>query len=299
MSSTTIRSARVILVMVRATEPSAPARPTAAVRDSRVNQATRRPESIAACASASTRWVLPVPEGPVTARFSARPILIDTAVEDGLDDRDTDPPPAPTAPYSITPFDQWATGSPQPPAAPDLAPQQLRPGQNLVLPEPALTELTVEFRFTGDDADLTLLLLNAQHRVRADDDFVFYNQTVAAHGAARLLGKTRTTTSTTEQASIRLTAIPHDVHTIAIAVNMDVDEGLTCAALGDAALAITCPTARWQIPTPNDSQIRAMVLVEIYRYAVNGEPAWKLRAIGQGWADGLDGLARAHGVDIA
>jgi hypothetical protein len=73
MSSIMIRSARVILVMVRATEPSAPARPTAAVIDSRVNQATRRPVSIAAWARASTRWVFPVPDGPVTARFSWRP----------------------------------------------------------------------------------------------------------------------------------------------------------------------------------------------------------------------------------
>jgi restriction system protein len=26
---------------------------------------------------------------------------------------------------------------------------------------------------------------------------------------------------------------------------------------------------------------------------------WKLRAVGQGWADGLAGLARAHGVDVS
>ncbi|MFF7216484.1 hypothetical protein ACFZAU_39125 [Streptomyces sp. NPDC008238] len=31
----------------------------------------------------------------------------------------------------------------------------------------------------------------------------------------------------------------------------------------------------------------------------NGHPVWKLRAIGQGWADGLDALARDHGVTIA
>ncbi|MFI8860392.1 hypothetical protein ACIGW5_27865 [Streptomyces prasinus] len=31
----------------------------------------------------------------------------------------------------------------------------------------------------------------------------------------------------------------------------------------------------------------------------NGHPAGNLRALGQGWADGLDPLARAHGVDIA
>jgi hypothetical protein len=42
-----------------------------------------------------------------------------------------------------------------------------------------------------------------------------------------------------------------------------------------------------------------MILTEIYRHTVDGRPVWKLRALGQGWADGLAGLARAHGVDIA
>ncbi len=72
MSSTTISSARVILVMVLVVDPSTAARPIAAVNDSRVNHDTRIPASITACANASTKWVLPVPDGPLTARFSAR-----------------------------------------------------------------------------------------------------------------------------------------------------------------------------------------------------------------------------------
>ena len=58
MSSTTMRSLRQIRVTVRATDPSALALPIAAVRVSRVNQATRRSFSIAAWARASTRWRL-------------------------------------------------------------------------------------------------------------------------------------------------------------------------------------------------------------------------------------------------
>ena len=50
------------------------ARPIAAVRVSRVNQATRRSFSIAAWARASTKCDLPVPDGPAMTRFSARPI---------------------------------------------------------------------------------------------------------------------------------------------------------------------------------------------------------------------------------
>jgi hypothetical protein len=45
-----------------------------AVNDSRVNHATRIPASMTLWAIASTKWLLPVPDGPATARFSARPI---------------------------------------------------------------------------------------------------------------------------------------------------------------------------------------------------------------------------------
>lgn len=167
-----------------------------------------------------------------------------------------------------------------------------------MLPDNAETDLTLDFRFAGADADLTLLLLATDGRVRSDTEFAFYNHPVTAGGAARLLGKTAAGTHTVERASVRLAALPHDVHRIAISINMDVDTGLTCGALHDAALTITGPTTAWTIPTPADPQIRAMVLAELYRHTHDTRPIWKLRAVGQGWADGLAGLARAHGVDI-
>lgn len=37
-----------------------------------------------------------------------------------------------------------------------------------------------------------------------------------------------------------------------------------------------------------------MLVAEFYRH----RGGWKLRAVGQGWSDGLAGLARAHGVDV-
>lgn len=49
--------------MVLATDPSTVARPIAAVSDSRVNQETLIPASMTLWASASTKWVLPVPDG--------------------------------------------------------------------------------------------------------------------------------------------------------------------------------------------------------------------------------------------
>jgi hypothetical protein len=58
---------------------------TATLRDSRLNQLTRIPWSMTAWASASQKWLLPVPEGPQMARFSARPThsSVRSAVWDG------------------------------------------------------------------------------------------------------------------------------------------------------------------------------------------------------------------------
>jgi stress response protein SCP2 len=135
--------------------------------------------------------------------------------------------------------------------------------------------------------------------VASDEDFVFYNQPSAAHGAVRLLGKETQGRHTVERAAVHLAALPTHIQCVTIAINMDVDTGLTCGSLTHASLHMDCATgAAWTFQPPSDPDIRAMVIAELYRHTTNGQPAWKLRAIGQGWADGLDGLARAHGVDV-
>lgn len=72
-----------------------------------------------------------------------------------------------------------------------------------------------------------------------------------------------------------------------------------CAALTGAALYMDCATgAAWAFEPPADPNVRAMVIAELYRHTVNQQPVWKLRALGQGRTQGLDGLACAYGVHI-
>ena len=66
-------SLRQMRATTREIEASTLARPMVAVSDSRVNHDTRMPASMTAWARASTKWLLPVPMGPLRARFSARP----------------------------------------------------------------------------------------------------------------------------------------------------------------------------------------------------------------------------------
>ena len=72
MSSTMIRSTRVIRRIALVIESSARCRRTRAPRSSMLNQATVRPESMASWPRASQKWLLPVPDGPQTHRFSCR-----------------------------------------------------------------------------------------------------------------------------------------------------------------------------------------------------------------------------------
>ncbi|MFJ9561495.1 TerD family protein [Streptomyces fuscichromogenes] len=214
--------------------------------------------------------------------------------------------------YRIRPFAEWKSqtapltpppapaAQPHAPALPNRAPAtELRPGQNLVLPDEAWQGLLIAFSFAGADADLTLFLTNADGQVTRDEDFIFYNQPSAAHGAARLLGKQPDGPHTVERAALHLAALPAHVQRVTVAINMDVDTGLTCGALTHASLYMDCVTgAAWTFQPPADTDIRAMAVAEFYRHTANGQQVWKLRAVGQGWADGLDGLARAHGVNV-
>ncbi|WP_374201062.1 TerD family protein [Streptomyces mayonensis] len=83
---------------------------------------------------------------------------------------------------------------------------------------------------------------------------------------------------------------------MAVAINADVDTGRACGSLTHANLHMESGVgATWVFQPPTDPSIRAMVIADLDRHTVETRSVWKLRAIGQGWADGLNGLASAHG----
>ncbi|MFD8599397.1 restriction endonuclease [Kitasatospora sp. NPDC059646] len=170
-------------------------------------------------------------------------------------------------------------------AEPPFLGVELQPGQNTALPD---GEVRVRFRAGGADADLTLLLLDAGGKVRTDEDFVFYHQPTAANGAVTL-------EPGDGSAVVRTGRLPAAVHRVAVSVNLDTDSDATCADLVDPAVELAAGGGRWVFRPPADPAVSAMVVAEIYRHPADG---WKLRAVGQGWSEGLAGLARAHGVDV-
>jgi uncharacterized protein YkwD/stress response protein SCP2 len=155
---------------------------------------------------------------------------------------------------------------------------ELVPGGNVPLPGGALA-----VRVPGP-FDVCALVTDDSGRVRGDGDFVFYNQPTAP--GARLRGDTLTL----DPAGLRSGA------TRVTVVVSAAEPGIPLARLPSPVLHVTDPRGRplARFVPPPARQETVLLLAEVYRRG----PAWKLRALGQGYADGLAGLARDFGVDV-
>jgi stress response protein SCP2 len=139
------------------------------------------------------------------------------------------------------------------------------------------------------DVDGSALLLQADGRVRDDSDFVFYNQPRHPSGAVRHTGRT----GTADTVEVDLTALPSGVERVVLAASAD---GGTFGQVPGLRLVVSdlasgSVVAEFDIEASAET---AMVTGELYRR--NGQ--WKFRAVGQGYAAGLAGLATDFGISV-
>ncbi|MFD7031101.1 TerD family protein [Streptomyces sp. NPDC059917] len=141
------------------------------------------------------------------------------------------------------------------------------------------------------DADVSVLLVDENGKVRDENDFYFYNHTAAADGSVQLLGKTPTDNGDEDRISVDLTAVRADVARIVIAASQ---YGGTCFGdLDDLRMTVADrsgePLVGFSI---DDAGVEtAFIFGELYR---RGEE-WKFRAVGQGYETGLTGLTNDFG----
>ncbi|MGW6566992.1 VWA domain-containing protein [Streptomyces sp. NPDC054975] len=143
------------------------------------------------------------------------------------------------------------------------------------------------------DADASALLLTQAGRVRDDSDFVFYNQPAHASGAVRHLGKQEVDGGTTDTVEVDLRGIEPAVERVVLAASADGGtfgqmSGLTLRLLDSGTGA---ELARFDMTATTET---AFIGGELYRRA--GQ--WKFRAVGQGYASGLAGLATDFGISV-
>ncbi|MFI9803494.1 CAP domain-containing protein [Streptomyces sp. NPDC052301] len=157
---------------------------------------------------------------------------------------------------------------------------ELVPGGNVALPGGA-----VRLRVPGA-FDVSALVVGADGKVGSDADFVFYNQPEAP--GVRL----RADTLAVDPARLRPGACRVTVAVSAAAPGTPL--GRLPVPRLEVADHAGRTVARFAPPHPGPETV--LLLAELY---LRPDTGWKLRAIGQGYADGLAGLARDFGVRVA
>jgi tellurium resistance protein TerD len=157
---------------------------------------------------------------------------------------------------------------------------------------------------TGADFDLDAsALLCGNGRVLGDDYFVFYNNLKSPEGSVEHTGDDLTGGSGGDDETILvdLTLVPPQVDKVVFPVSIyEADARVqTFGQVSEAYIRVLnqsdgAELARYDL-TEDASTETAMIFGELYRYG--GE--WKFRAVGQGYASGLRGIALDFGVNVS
>ncbi len=174
---------------------------------------------------------------------------------------------------------------------------------------PGLTAVTVGLGWdvrstTGTDFDLdaSAILLDSGGKVTGDKDFVFFNNLQSSDGSVKHLGDNLTGEGEgdDEQVQVDLSKVPANVDKIVFPVSIYEGEsrGQSFGQVRNAFIRVVnqageAEIARYDL-SEDASTETAMVFGELYR---NG-PDWKFRAVGQGYASGLRGIAQDFGVNV-
>lgn len=136
----------------------------------------------------------------------------------------------------------------------------------------------------GDgDADVSVLLLDANGKVRNDADFLFYNNPAAADGSVQLLGKTPTADGSEDRISLDLTAMPSGVERVVVAASRYRDARF--GDLDDLRITIADHTGEALLGfSITDAGVEsAFIFGELYRRGRNGNSAPSARGTKPGW----------------
>ncbi|MFB7559050.1 TerD family protein [Streptomyces brevispora] len=162
----------------------------------------------------------------------------------------------------------------------------MTPGSNIPLSAPRVAvDVAAPVRL-----DVSGLLLTVDGKVRSDDDFIFYNQPTGPGVTYRSGGGTAPDAIVVDTA-----AVPTGIEKIVVTASPDgagqtfqgVEPTATLRNADDGSVLATFTPPRLGTET-------ALVVMEIY---LRGG-AWKARAVGQGYADGLAGIATDFGVSV-
>ncbi|MEU9140150.1 VWA domain-containing protein [Streptomyces sp. NPDC048404] len=175
-----------------------------------------------------------------------------------------------------------------------MTPTSMIKGANLPV---AAQQVRVVLGWSGGpgapDADASALLLREDGRVRDDGDFVFYNQPRHASGAVRHSGKRREGDGTTDTVEVDLRALEPEIQRVVLGASAD---GGTFGQLSGLRLRLLDAGTGQELAFFEMEATTETAFIGGELYLRGGQ--WKFRAVGQGYASGLAGLATDFGISV-
>ncbi|MFF7753787.1 TerD family protein [Streptomyces sp. NPDC007971] len=184
--------------------------------------------------------------------------------------------------------------------------ESLTKGGNVSLSRqaPGLTAVTAGLGWqadTGYELDAAALLCDGSGQVLSDEHFVFFNNLTSPDGSVRHAGRGGPAGGDDQQIRIGLTRVPDQVEKIVFLASLyeGASRGQAFGQVHRAHIRLLdqdggTELARYDLSTGGLTGETAVVFGELYRHG----PGWKFRAVGQGYASGLAGIAADYGVDV-
>ncbi|WP_354702129.1 General stress protein 16U [Paraconexibacter sp. AEG42_29] len=190
-------------------------------------------------------------------------------------------------------------------------PVSLSKGGNVSLTKeaPGLTNILVglgwDTRTTDGaafDLDASAIVVGPGEKVLSDKHFIFFNNLKSPEGAVEHVGDNTTGEGDGDDEAIKinLTTLPAEVEKIVFPVSVyeATERAQSFGQVRNAFIRIVNDSNQSEIArydlSEDASTETAMVFGEVYKSGSE----WKFRAVGQGYNDGLAGIARDFGVSV-
>jgi tellurium resistance protein TerD len=181
----------------------------------------------------------------------------------------------------------------------------LKKGGNVSLSktDPSLKKIHIGLGWQdGFDLDVAAFMVTENGKVRRDEDFIFFNQLISLCGSVMHTGDDRVgggdEGGDNEALIIDFDKVPEAIRRVIVCANID-DAELRKQNFGQVDNAFMrivnldndVEIARFDLSEDYSTET-AMIFGEVYRH--NDE--WKFKAVGQGFAGGLESLCEKFGV---
>lgn len=175
---------------------------------------------------------------------------------------------------------------------------------------PGLTSVTVGLgwdvrRTDGQafDLDASAFLVGENEKVLSDSHFIFYNQKTSPDGAVVYGGDNQTGDGDGDDETIQINFAKLDPNVkkvvVAVTIHEGQQRGQNFGSVSNAFARVVNDADKKELArfdlSEDSSTNAAMIFVELYR---SGAGEIKVKAIGEGWASGLAGLAGSMGVNV-